>query len=31
MTFMGGVHSGVIDHPEWTKEQIDAEFARACP
>lgn len=30
ITFMGGVHSGVIDHPEWTKEQIDAEFARAC-
>ncbi len=30
ITFMGGVHSGVIDHPEWTKEQIDAEFARSC-
>ncbi|MDP2844190.1 MAG: uroporphyrinogen decarboxylase, partial [Acetobacterium sp.] len=30
ITFMGGVHSGIIDHPTWTKEQIEEEFARAC-
>lgn len=30
ITFMGGVHSGVIDHPDWTKEQVEEEFARAC-
>jgi uroporphyrinogen-III decarboxylase len=30
ITFMGGVHSGIIDHPEWTKEQVEEEFTRAC-
>lgn len=30
ITFMGGVHSGIIDHPEWTKEQVEEEFNRAC-
>jgi len=30
ITFMGGVHSGVIDHPAWTKEQVEEEFTRAC-
>ncbi|WKY46989.1 uroporphyrinogen decarboxylase family protein [Eubacteriaceae bacterium ES3] len=30
ITFMGGVHSGIIDHPDWTKEQVEEEFTRAC-
>lgn len=30
ITFMGGVHSGVIDHPDWTKEQVEEEFTKSC-
>ena len=30
ITFMGGVDSGVIDHPAWSKEQIEKEVTRAC-
>ena len=30
ITFMGGIHSGIIDHPEWSQEQIAAEVKRTC-
>jgi len=30
ITFMGGVHSGIIDHPAWSKEQVEEEFSKAC-
>lgn len=30
ITFMGGVHSGIIDHPTWTKEQVEEEFSKTC-
>lgn len=30
ITFMGGVDSGVVDRPDWSKEQICTEFERAC-
>ena len=30
ITFMGGIHSGIIDHPDWSQEQIAAEVKRTC-
>lgn len=30
ITFMGGVDSGIVDKPDWTQEQINTEFRRAC-
>ncbi|MPW24385.1 uroporphyrinogen decarboxylase [Alkalibaculum sp. M08DMB] len=30
ITFMGGVHSGIIDTFDWTKEKIEQEVERAC-
>lgn len=30
ITFMGGLHSGEIDFPEWTQEYIGQHVERAC-
>lgn len=30
ITFMGGLHSGEIDFPEWTQENIRTHVERAC-
>lgn len=30
LTFMGGLDSGVVDFPDWTRENIKKEATRAC-
>jgi uroporphyrinogen-III decarboxylase len=30
ITFMGGIHSGVVDRPGWTKEEIYQETKKVC-
>ena len=30
ITFMGGINSATVDHPDWTKEEIQYQVKRAC-
>ncbi|WKY46786.1 uroporphyrinogen decarboxylase family protein [Eubacteriaceae bacterium ES3] len=30
ITFMGGLHSGEIDHPDWSQEEIDKAVEKVC-
>jgi len=30
ITFMGGIDSASIDHPGWTREEVEREVRRAC-
>lgn len=30
ISFMGGINSATVDHPDWTREQVAGEVHRAC-
>lgn len=30
ISFMGGINSATVDHPDWTREQVAGEVRRAC-
>ena len=30
ITFMGGIDSATVDHPNWTREEVRTQVRRAC-